>query len=207
LGDVLSQLYLASCTIKRWHDEGRQSADLPLMDWAVQDALVKVQEAFYGLRRNFPARPAAWLLRLLTFPWGRRFSAPSDRLGHRVARLMMEDCPARDRLTAGMFLWKDESDAVGRLEIALGLVHEAEEIEARMRAAAKGSPVTAHTTAARITAAVASGVITIREAELLDRFYTVRRACIMVDDFPHDVGRHVAEQPAVLEPVMARKTA
>jgi len=29
----------------------------------------------------------------------------------------------------------------------------------------------------------------------------------MVDDFPHDVGRHVTEQPAVLEPVMARKTA
>src|SRR3954453_16351741 len=46
LGDVLSQLYLASCTIKRWHDEGCQSADLPLMDWAVQDALVKAQEAF-----------------------------------------------------------------------------------------------------------------------------------------------------------------
>ena len=46
---------------------------------------------------------------------------------------------------------------------------------------------------------MASGVITPREAELLDRFYTVRRACIMVDDFPHDVGRHAAEQPAVLE--------
>ena len=207
LGDVLSQLYLASCTIKRWHDEGCQSADLPLMDWAVQDALVKAQEAFYGLRRNFPVRPAAWLLRLLTFPWGRRFSAPSDQLGHRVARLMMEDSPARDRLTAGMFLWKDESDAVGRLEIALGLVHEAEEIEAKMRAAAKGSPVTAHTAAERIAAAVANGVITTREAELLERFYAVRRACIMVDDFPRDVGRHVTEQPAVLEPVMARKTA
>jgi acyl-CoA dehydrogenase len=140
LGDILSHLYLASCTLKRWHDEGAQSADQPFMEWAVQDALVRVQDAYDGLFRNFPNRPAAWLLRLLTFPWGRRFAAPSDRLGHRVAHLLMEDSPARDRLTAGMFLWKDESDPVGRLEVALALVHTAETVEANMRAAAKGSP-------------------------------------------------------------------
>jgi acyl-CoA dehydrogenase len=210
LGDVLSQLYLAACTLKRWHDEGCQPADLPFVEWAVQDAQMRVQDAFYGLLRNFPMRPAAWLLRLLTFPWGRRFAAPSDHLGHQVARLMMEDSPARDRLTAGMFLWKDESDAVGRLEIALDLVPQAEEIEAKLRAAAKGSPSTARTPAERVAAAVASGVITARDAELLNRYYALRRACIMVDDFPHDVGRHVSQQPvqaAAIDSVMARKSA
>jgi len=207
LGDVLSQLYLASCTLKRWHDEGCQSADVPLMEWAVQDAQLKAQDALSGLLSNFPVRPAAWLLWLLMFPWGRPFSAPSDQLGHRVARLMMEDSPARDRLTAGMFIWKDEADPVGRLEIALDLAPAAEEVEAKLRAAAKGSPVTLHTSAERIAAGVESGVITAREAELLERFLAVRHACIMVDDFPHDAGRHVVEQPAALEPVIVRKTA
>jgi acyl-CoA dehydrogenase len=207
LGDVLSHLYLASCTVKHWHDDGAEAADLPLMEWAVQDSLVKAQEALSGLLRNFPVRPAAWLLRLLVFPWGRRYSPPSDQLGHRVARLLMEDCPARDRLTAGMFLWKDESDPVGRLEVALGMVAAAEEVEAKLRAAAKGAPVTAHTPAERIANNVSSGVISAREGELLTRFYALRRACIMVDDFPNDVGRHVVDQPAVVEPIMARKSA
>jgi hypothetical protein len=57
---------------------------------------------------------------------------------------------------------------------------------------------------------VRSGVISASEGETLTRYYALRRACIMVDDFPRDVGRHVEAlpaQPAVLEPVMARKTA
>lgn len=33
LGDVLSQLYLASAVLKRYDDEGRQEADLPLVHW------------------------------------------------------------------------------------------------------------------------------------------------------------------------------
>jgi len=210
LGDVMSQLYLAACVLKRWRDDGCQASDLPFVEWAVQDAQSRAQDAMYGLLRNFPVRPAAWLLRLLTFPWGRRFAAPNDQLGHRVARLMMEDSPARDRLTAGMFIWKDESDPVGRLEVALGLVQAAEQVEAKLRAASKGVPVTEHTPEARIAAAVRSGVISAREGETLTRYYALRRACIMVDDFPRDVGRHVEAlpaQPAVLEPVMARKTA
>jgi acyl-CoA dehydrogenase len=210
LGDVMSQLYLATCVLKRWHDDGCQASDLPFVEWAVQDAQLRAQDAMYGLLRNFPVRPAAWLLRLLTFPWGRRFAAPSDQLGHRVARLMMEDSPARDRLTAGMFIWKYESDAVGRLEIALSLVQAAEQVEAKLRAASKGAPVTEHTPEARIAAAVRSGVISAGEGETLSRYYALRRACIMVDDFPHDVGRRVSAQPAqpaVLEPVLARKTA
>jgi hypothetical protein len=71
-------------------------------------------------------------------------------------------------------------------------------------------PVTEHTPEARIAAAVRSGVIAAAEGEALTRYYALRRACIMVDDFPQDVGRHTAAQPgqaSVLEPVMARKTA
>ncbi|MFE8730950.1 acyl-CoA dehydrogenase domain-containing protein, partial [Aeromonas hydrophila] len=56
LGDVLSQLYLASSALKRYQDEGRQQADLPLLHWALQDALFKAQEAIDELLRNFPNR-------------------------------------------------------------------------------------------------------------------------------------------------------
>jgi acyl-CoA dehydrogenase len=35
LGDILSQLYLAGATLKRFETEGRKAEDLPLLDWGM----------------------------------------------------------------------------------------------------------------------------------------------------------------------------
>src|SRR5690606_4301104 len=43
LGDALSQLYLLSAVLKRFHDEGQQQDDAPLAHWAAQDALQRTQ--------------------------------------------------------------------------------------------------------------------------------------------------------------------
>jgi acyl-CoA dehydrogenase len=209
LGDILSQLYLASCVAKRYHDEGAQQTDLAFAEWALRDCEHKIQEAFFGLFANFPVRPVAWLLRALVFPYGRTFDAPSDQLGHRVARLLMEPSFARDRLTAGIFLVKDEADPVGRLEVALELLGAAEAVDAKIRGAIKSGAVKAMT--AQAQAALQAGVITREEFETLARYDAVRRACIMVDDFPHDIGRNVAGAPANVVPfqeaVAARRSA
>src|SRR6185369_16536367 len=37
LGDVLSMLYIMSATVKRFHDDGCQKDDLPLLTWAMYD--------------------------------------------------------------------------------------------------------------------------------------------------------------------------
>ncbi|NAS62391.1 acyl-CoA dehydrogenase, partial [Pseudomonas syringae pv. actinidiae] len=70
LGDVLSQLYLASATLKRYDEEGRQQADLPLVHWGVQDCLHQAEQAMTELLRNFPNRLVARLLRAVIFPLG-----------------------------------------------------------------------------------------------------------------------------------------
>ena len=41
LGDILSMLYMASATVKRFHDEGRQKDDIPLLTWSVNDSFFK----------------------------------------------------------------------------------------------------------------------------------------------------------------------
>jgi hypothetical protein len=55
------------------------------------------------------------------------------------------------------------------------------------------------------------GAITPAEAEALASYGELRRACIMVDDFPPDVGRHAAAEPigldAFQQALVARKTA
>ena len=210
LGDVLSGLYLASCVIKRWHDDGCQQTDLPFVQWALEDAQHRVQTAFFGLFDNFPVRPAGWLLHLFIFPSGRAFAPPTDRLGHRVAALLMEDSAARDRLTSGMFIDRIPTDPVGRLELALQQVAAAEQIDAKVRASIKSGQASGYTAEERIAAALRAGAITATEAEQLIRYNELKRACIMVDDFPADVGRHVATEgskAADLQEVVMRKTA
>src|SRR5439155_7397555 len=80
LGDVLSMLYLASATLKRFEDEGRQEADLPLLDWSLQDTLFRAAEALHAVLANYPVRAVGSFLRLATFPFGRHFAPPSDAL-------------------------------------------------------------------------------------------------------------------------------
>lgn len=77
LGDVLSQLYLASAVLKRYDDEGRNEADLPLVHWGVQDALYQAEQAIDDLLKNFPNRFVAGALRIAIFPTGRHYNAPS----------------------------------------------------------------------------------------------------------------------------------
>jgi acyl-CoA dehydrogenase len=104
LGDVLSLLYLCSATLKRFEDDGRPVEDLPLLDWSMQDALFKIQQAFEGVIQNFPNRAVRIVLGTLIFPIGKHLSPPSDQLGHAVAALLMQPGAARDRLSAGMYL-------------------------------------------------------------------------------------------------------
>ena len=183
LGDVLSQLYLCSATLKRFEDEGRQAEDLPLLHWSMQDALYKIQSALDGVLQNFPSRLATLLLRGLIFPLGKYLAPPSDKLGHQVSALLLQPGPARDRLTAGMYLPTNESDAVGALEAALDSTLKCEPLQAKIEAARKTGKIKSLEELERITEARDNNVITVNDATMLERDYALRRKVIMVDDF------------------------
>ncbi|MBK8336358.1 MAG: acyl-CoA dehydrogenase [Sterolibacteriaceae bacterium] len=201
LGDILSLLYLSSATLKRFEAEGRQQADAPLMHWAIWDAMFKAQNAFEGVISNFPGRVMSFLLRRLIFPLGRPYVVPSDRLGAQVANLLIEPSATRDRLTAGMYVPRDEDDPVGVIELALEATVQSEAIEAKMRAAVKAGRISGR--GAQLAAsACAAGVITSAEQALLARRDELRDKAIRVDDFPQDLGIHrAAEGPRGLRAV------
>jgi acyl-CoA dehydrogenase len=183
LGDVLSQLYLCSATLKRFEDDGRPAEDLPLLHWAIQDALYRIQMAFDGVLQNFPSRVSALLLRALIFPRGKYLAPPSDELGHQVSVLLLQPGAARDRLTSGMYLPSDEKDAVGALEAALHSTLQCEPLQARVNAAHKAGQLTVMNELTRITEAHRKGYINAEEVRLLERDYELQRKVIMVDDF------------------------
>jgi acyl-CoA dehydrogenase len=186
LGDVLSMLYLCSAALKRFEDDGRPAEDLPLLHWAIQDALYQTQQAFDGVIRNFPSVPVRWMLSALIFPLGMRLSPPADHLGHQIATLLMLPGAARDRLTAGMYLPTDEQDAVGALEAALASTLLCEPMQAELEKARKTGQLRALEELPRIAEAHEQGIITAEQTLLLERDYALRRKVIMVDDFAPD---------------------
>jgi acyl-CoA dehydrogenase len=183
LGDVLSLMYLCSATLKRFEDDGRPDEDLPLLHWAMQDALHKIQQAFDGVIRNFPNALVRWLLSVLIFPLGQRLSPPSDHLGHQISTLLMQPGDARDRLTAGMYISNDELDAVGALEAALASTLACEPLQKILAEARKAGKLKALEELLRISEARDNGIIDAEQALLLERDYALRRKVIMVDDF------------------------
>ena len=199
LGDILSQMYLISCTLKRYEAEGRKVDDAPLAHWAIWDAMYKAQEAFDGVIANFPVRFIAAFLHRTIFPWGHPYVVPSDAVGHQVAKLLIAPSATRDRLTAECFVPASENEPVGAIELALQATLLAEPIEARIREAEKAGRFADNPQAnVRDIATVAfeAGVISLSDYEIVKHRNRLRDVVVHVDDFPFDYGVATAHKPA-----------
>jgi acyl-CoA dehydrogenase len=207
LGDVLSMLYMTSAVIKRYHDEGCQQDDRPLMDWALYDSFFKLQVAMEGVLANFPNRFVAAVLRILVFPKGLTLTAPSDRVGSQIAQILITPGAARDRLTAGTYIPKREDDVIGRLDIAMEAAVKAEPMEQKLRRAVRdgrlrdGRPEEMRATALRL------GVITQEEHDHLAYMERLRRDVVKVDDFDAATLGRIAVEGAWLQTDSKKKVA
>lgn len=182
LGDALSGLYLASCALKRFEDQGRPEADWPLLQYAVEDELHNIQTALDGFLQNFPARFPAWIMRRMIFPWGRPHKRPSDALSGECADLILAPSDARDRLTGGIYLGGANEVGTGQLDDALAKVIPADAIIRRVR---KEHGVRDPKVAAE------KNLITAEERQTIEAAAQATDRVIQVDDFPHDALERV----------------
>jgi acyl-CoA dehydrogenase len=176
LGDVLSMMYLVSCTLKRYEDEGRVKEDLPLVRWSVRDALYRAQQALDGIVSNFPVKPLARLLRWTIFPRGQKLRPPLDSRNRECAQIALEPGTARERLTAGMYTPKGD-DATGILEQAFLATVACEPIDRKLREGQRRGMTDPAT------------LLTPEELAQWQRKEALRKQVIRVDDFPPDFGR------------------
>ncbi|TCP12094.1 acyl-CoA dehydrogenase [Crenobacter luteus] len=190
LGDMLSNLYIASACLKRFEREGAQKEDLAVLQWSVESALYDLQQAMDGFLANLPNRPLAFLLRRVIFPWGLTLKQPSDRTGTRVARALMEEGGTRERLTRGMFVPDDERDPVGVLQPALKAVVATEPVEQKLRKLTRDGKFRSLTSRERLAEALAAGQISQAEFDAVARARKLKRDVIMVDDFDKSLTHH-----------------
>lgn len=195
MGDILSLMYLASATLKRYETEGSQNEDGPVMHWAIWDTMFRIQNAFEGVIANFPNKYVAALLHWFIFPLGRPYVVPSDRAGHDVAKRLIEPNSTRDRLSAGMYLPADEQDPVGAIEVALSATLAAEPVEAKLRAAYKAGKLASAEGPLAARHGREAGIITADEEALLERRALLRDRVIRVDDFPQDFDLGAEQSP------------
>ena len=202
LGDVLSNLYIASAMLKRYEDQGRPVADQPMLAWAFHDCVWRMQMALDGVLRNFPLRPVAWLLRTLVFPLGRREVPPSDRLGRRVAAILCTPNETRDRLAGDVYLTPNANNPIGRMNALLGDVIAAEPVERKFLKAVKTLGAKAYDYNGQLAEVEAGGGITAEERKLLERVRAATFEFISVDDFdPRDLEAAVKHGKTVLRSV------
>ncbi len=183
LGDVLSELYIASSVVKHFAAGPRSADETALFHWAMEDGLYRIQEALRGLWRNLPNRGLAWLMRTLVFPTGLPYKGPGDRLDHAAARVLLAPSATRDRLSAGIFTSTDPNQPVGRLDLALELAEQADAVQRIIAKARKLGRIQALDAQASVTEALAARIITVREAELLHKAERLRDLVIQVDAF------------------------
>jgi acyl-CoA dehydrogenase len=184
LGDVLSYLYMASMVLKHYHDNGSPKEDQPLVEWACRELLYRAQEQLHGFLRNFPNRPLAWMMRVLVFPRGRTYFAPSDALSAQVATLSMEPGPSRDRVSRHAFRSNVAGNPLAALHEALLLAVRVEPIDRRLRVeGVKTGRIRALDMPGQIREGRQLGILSDEEAALLLDYDQRIMHIINVDDF------------------------
>lgn len=192
LGDILSYLYLLSSVLKQFHDQDKPDEDIPIVRWACDTCLYEIQVRFNEIFKNFPNRWVSGLLRCLVFPLGQHFSKPSDKLDHLVAQLLLSPTPSRLRLAAGAYLSTNKDNIIAQLEDGLLKSVVAEPIEKIIKSAKQKDLVKGHTMPEMAQCALAEGVISQQQFDVVLQAELARQKVIAVDDFTSEELAHHA---------------
>lgn len=184
LGDVLSQLYLASTVIKYFHDQGQLEEDAPFVHWTLATCLYKIQIAFDNFFDNFKPRFLGNLLRFIVFPWGRAYKPAKDTLENQIAMAMMAPSAQRDRITAYCYRSNNSQDNTGRMDRVLDQLKQTECIRKKLHEAVEKHRIPGSLTLfQQIAQAEQLDLFTADEIELLKEFAQLRWEAVQVDEF------------------------
>ncbi len=183
--DILSHMYLAASTLRRFEAEGRRKEDEAFFHWSMNYIFYRIQIAFEGILSEIQVPGLSWVFRLAGI-WGRLNpigTYPSDKLGHQVANAMQKVGDQRNNMTNGIYISKDPTDAVGRYENAMELIFNASGIYKLIHKAIRKRELPKTKILDLLDEAVEKKIISKDEAELIRKAEHARNDAIQVDDF------------------------
>lgn len=198
--DILSWMFLATATMRRFEADGRRKEDIPLFKWSMEHAFYRIQTAFDEIYSEIHVPGLSWLFRWPVAMWSRLNrigKKPADSLGHKVAQAMQTGGDQRDRLTDGIYLPLTRGEALGKLEYALKQVEVNFPIYKKLYKATKEGIIAKDKPLNQLDSAVKQGVITEGEAELVQKTEEARFDAITVDEFTlEEYNRGAVNKPA-----------
>ena len=182
LGDVLSHLYLASCVLKRFEDEGRQQADLPFVKYAVELSLFEIGQAFDGFFKNFSNPVVNFILKRIVFPLGNHYQRPNDQIAQEMCEHMTQPGVFRNRLTHLCFV--DDKAGTGVMENAFMAMHDTSAAFKRLKKWQREGTLNCNLDIeTAINSAREKQLITDEQAEKLHNANNLRKQAIAVDNY------------------------
>ena len=183
LADALAWMFMATASLKHFHDHGRPDSQRAFLDWACTHATYEVEQALLGVLDNFPNKVAAGLTRAVVFPLGASRSKLKDRQIDAVAEAVMSDGAARDDLCTGIYMPASNDPGMGALEHALKQVIAAAPAREKMEKARKDGRLKKASQIDMARAAFDAGILSHEEGALIENAEILRDAVIQVSDF------------------------
>ncbi|MBS3803751.1 MAG: acyl-CoA dehydrogenase [Oleiphilaceae bacterium] len=191
LGDILSNMYLASMVLKQWHETQPVQGEKEAMEYSLITLLANVEQALDDFLSNLPNRPVAIALRAITMPLGRRWNKPDDERTRALAQAISKDTPIRAKLLAP--IWHSQSEGPEENPVARynDLLKDNDRAEGLYRKANKAYsmgklPMEALHPEDRFEAALKADVFTKEDADFMRMYEKLVLDMLSVDDFPFD---------------------
>lgn len=193
LGDMMSQLYLASTVLKYFHDSGHPTSDVDNVCWALQRCLYKTQVACNEFSENFPNKWVGKLLHWIIFPFGQAYHNPHDKLHNAVVTPMLAPTELRERLTQYCYVSDHHDELSYRLDKAISQIATIDPIAKKIQKAVQTGVIPRHYNFDdRVHAAEKAGIISYEEGNAMIEFEELRREIIKVNEFTFDLNEVIA---------------
>jgi acyl-CoA dehydrogenase len=183
LGDVLSQLYIASAVAKFYLEGSKSEAELAHARWALDNALHEAGKAFEEFIENFPVAWARVVMGAVVFPIGNHFRPVTDGQSAKIADMLLEQTDVRDRVSWLVFKNGGKDDAIGRMEHAWDVAQVSEPAYAKFYKLANHGELQGEHVADKLADAVKKSLMTAEEAKQAAAYDEARFDVIMTDDF------------------------
>lgn len=187
LGDMLSQLYLASTVLKYFNDQGKPVSDIHHVRWALDRCLFDIQVAIDDLLDNFPILWLGKIFKAIIFPWGIAYRKPKDYLTHKLVTDMLQPSELRDRLTKYCYVGNDDQP-LRKLQTALNKIQLIDPIWKKFQSAIRHGKVSLYDSLdTKLQIAVHAGILTQEEMIALREYNDLYQDIIQVNEFTFDL--------------------
>jgi acyl-CoA dehydrogenase len=183
LADALCELYLLSCVLKRFEDDGQPREDMPIVNLCARNALYRFYLALRDVINNLPSRLLRVLLRRLVFPLGFGFLPASDQEAEVAVHLVMKPGTIRERLTRGLTVKNETNEIAIALETAFVKSIETEPLVRKLERAEREGKIRRVLGRDWLCEACNLGILTEEEADRLREADKYAAKIIAVDDF------------------------